>query len=161
MQYVNLAIAKWSFVIFLNFVIQYMIDKCMTTYRPDMEEAKEVHKCLKIAAGVFTYVKVSLEVHQSSSRLQYDKCKNSAHYVVRHYFTVVNNNLFSSSTWWKLIDHIFCGVYVIHINDVSFSFVPVYKICCIVINDVNIMLFVHALNRMIWLDDSLTIQRMQ
>lgn len=47
----------------------------MTTYRPDMEEAKEVHKCLKIAAGVFTYVKVSLEVHQSSSRLQYDKCK--------------------------------------------------------------------------------------
>lgn len=75
MQYVNLAIAKWSFVIFLNFVIQYIIDKCMTTYRPDMEEAKEVHKCLKIAAGVFTYVKVSLEVHQSSSRLQYDKCK--------------------------------------------------------------------------------------
>lgn len=27
---------------------------------PDMEEAKEVHKCLKIAAGVFTYVKDDL-----------------------------------------------------------------------------------------------------
>lgn len=41
-----------------------------------MEEAKEVHKCLKIAAGVFTYVKVSLKVgHQSSSRLHYDKWK--------------------------------------------------------------------------------------
>lgn len=69
------------------------------------------------------------------------------------------NNLFSSSTWWKLIDHIFCGIYVIHINDVSDSFV--YKICSIDMNDVNNMLIVHALNRMIWLDDSLTIQRMQ
>lgn len=68
------------------------------------------------------------------------------------------NNLFSSSTWWKLIDHIFCGIYGIHINDVSDSFV--YKICSIDMNDVNNMLFVHA-NRMIWLDDSLTIQRMQ
>lgn len=32
---------------------------CFMNFRPDMEEAKEVHKCLKIAAGVFTYVKVS------------------------------------------------------------------------------------------------------
>lgn len=36
---------------------------------------------------------------------------------------VINNNLFSSSTWWKWIDHIFCGIYGIHINDVSDSFV--------------------------------------
>ena len=35
---------------------------CFMNFRPDMEEAKEVHKCLKIAAGVFTYVKVSIYV---------------------------------------------------------------------------------------------------
>ena len=27
-------------------------------FRPDMEEAKEVHKCLRTAAGIFSYVKV-------------------------------------------------------------------------------------------------------
>lgn len=53
--------------------------------RPDMEEAKEVHKCLKIAAGVFTYVKVSLKVgHQSSSRLHYDKWKLLEQCTLRH-----------------------------------------------------------------------------
>lgn len=40
-----------------------MIDKCMIIYRFDMEEAKEVYKCLKIVVGVFIYVKVSLEVY--------------------------------------------------------------------------------------------------
>lgn len=66
-----------------------------------------------------------------------------AHYVIRFYCTVIDNNLFSSSTCWKLIGHIFCGIFVIQMNDVSD------------------MIFIHALNRMIWLDDSLTIQRMQ
>lgn len=83
--------------------------------------------------------------------------KISVRYVVRFYFIVINNNLFLFLIWWKLIDYIFCGVYVIYINDVFFFFVFVYKICCIVINDVNIMFFVYVLNRMIWLDDFLII----
>lgn len=66
-----------------------------------------------------------------------------AHYVIRFYCTVIDNNLFSPSTCWKLIGHIFCGIFVAQMNDVSD------------------MIFIHALNRMIWLDDSLTIQRMQ
>jgi hypothetical protein len=33
-------------------------DDSVCACRPDMEEAKEVHKCLRSAAGIFTYVKV-------------------------------------------------------------------------------------------------------
>lgn len=63
----------------------------MTTYRPDMEEAKEVHKCLKIAAGVFTYVKVSLRSIKAPQGYMMTNAsyKNSAHYVVKLYFTVI------------------------------------------------------------------------
>lgn len=81
--------------------------------------------------------------------------KNSVYYVVRFCFIVINNNLFLFLIWWKLIDYIFCGIYVIYINDVFDFFV--YKICLIDMNDVNNMFFVYVLNRMIWLDDFLII----
>ncbi len=33
-----------------------------TLFRPTMEEAKEVHKCLRIAAGIFKLIKVRMSL---------------------------------------------------------------------------------------------------